>query len=193
MTSTEIKEGDPAAFAFWLRFWSRVVALLEIVGGLAGLYMTAFGTLIGTNRVIFLAAFVLFVASVWGGVLLALGRRGGVAVSLVVQAVQLVQVAAGGLIYAFVSGLQLVVGLRQTDDGPDVGFNLAGPARFLVFLNPPGGGMTQGLFTGLNVAALLSIVCLLFLRSSARGATPPAGATSAIPEAEGAWPPAPEL
>ena len=70
------EEGDAAQFAFWLRFWRWVIAALEVLGGLVGIYAVTFGRLYGSARVILMLAFVLYVASVWGGVLLALNRRG---------------------------------------------------------------------------------------------------------------------
>jgi hypothetical protein len=104
MSAIEIEKTDPALFTFWLNFWRRIIAVVEIVGGLCGIFTVAFGGWVGSDRGILVLAFVLFVAAVWGGILLLLGRRGGVVTSLVLQALQLVQVVTAPAEYsAFVS------------------------------------------------------------------------------------------
>lgn len=192
----ENEESNAAGFAFWLRFWRWTIAASQIVGGLWGLYSVMFGQLLGPSRLFFLLAFVLFVASIWGGVLLALDRAGGVAVSLAVQTLQVLQIATPGLLYSFVSGMQLILGLHLLDNvpdtgGPDVGLSFFFPARFFVFINPPPSAVPQAAYTGVNVVAVLAIICLLIVRS-ARLPTPPP-APKAGPTMGSSWPPAPGL
>lgn len=194
MVSSPNEEGDAAGFAFWLRFWRWTVAMLQIIGGLCGLYNVMFGRLLGPSRLLFLLAFVLFTASVWGGVLLALGRPGGVVVSLAIQMLQVLQIATGSLIYSFVCGVQLVLGLHLsgTDPdmgGPELGLSYYVPARFFVFLNPPPSAVPQAAYTGVNVVAVLAIICLLLIRSARL--RPPLPAPEAKPPSENIWPPSP--
>lgn len=192
MTATETEEGNPAQFASWLRFWRWVVAVLQVVGGLCGIYAIAFGSLFSPSRVVFLFFFVLYVAAVWGGVLLALGRRGGVAVSLAVQAFQLFQVNTAGVLYFFACGLQIIFGARQAEDGPFVGLTWFFPARSALFLNPPAQTVPPGTLTGLNVAAALAIVCLLYVRTEERKHISPADTALPAAATKGVWPPAPK-
>jgi hypothetical protein len=132
---------------------------------------------------------VLFVASVWSGVLLALDRRRGVAASLIIQTLQVIQIATEGLTYSFACGMQLVLGLRPTEDGPEVGFAFFSPARFFLFTDAPAVSAQIG-FTGVNIVAVAAIICLLFVRS-ARSRLPSSMPKSEI-AVENAWPPAPE-
>ena len=190
MNMTANEETDPAVFAYWLRFWRRVIAALEVIGGLGGIYVAAFGRLLGPSRVFLLFAFSVYVAALWAGVLLALGRRGGAALSLALQTLQLFQVSASSVVYSFVCGLQILLGGRPTDDGPFFGVSVYLPARFTVFLNPPPEAVPPGAFTGLNMTAVLSIICLLYVRAAERKSTSPA--VTVPPKLEGVWPPAPE-
>lgn len=190
MDTPPVEEGDPELAAFWLRFCRRLVAALQIIGGLWGIYSVVFGNLIGTSRIVFLLAFVLFVASVWGGVLLALDKPAGVTASLIIQALQLFQIATGSVSYSFVCGLNLVLGLRPVENGPEVGFSLYFPARFLVFSDSPS-AMSQVGFTGVNVVAALAIICLLYVRSAR--SHPPLPVLKAKLPAEEGWPPAPKI
>lgn len=193
MTHVTLNEDSPAGFAFWLRFWCRVVAALQIAGGLCGIYILAFGSTSGGARIVFLAAFCLFAAAVWSGVLLALGGKGGVTASLVVQVFQLVQVNVPGVLYSFGCGLMLVFGFRQNDNGPFVGFIGYFPSRFFLFTNPPAGAMTQQALTGLNLVAVLCIVCLCLTRAAEKKhALDAETETAAALEPEGTWPPAPK-
>ena len=189
MDTPLVEEGDPEVAAFWLRFCRRLVAALQIIGGLWGIYSVAFGNLIGTSRIIFLLAFVLFVASVWGGVLLVLDKSISIIASLIIQALQLFQIATEGLSYSFVCGLNFVLGLRPVENGPEVGFSFYFPARFLVYSNSPS-AMQQVGFTGVNVMAVLAIICLLYVRSA--HSHPSLPVLEARLPAEDTWPPAPK-
>lgn len=189
MDMPPVEEGDPELVAFWLRFFRRLIAALQIIGGLYGLYSVVFGSLIGTSRIVFLMAFVLFAASVWGGVLLALNKPGGVAASLIIQTLQVLQIATESFAYSFVCGVQLVLGLRPMEDGPEVGFSFFSPSRFLAFINPPS-ALSQIGFTGVNIVAVAAIICLLYVRS-ARTHVPLSRLELELP-VENAWPPAPE-
>lgn len=193
MTHATVEEDNSAGFAFWLRFWCRVVAALQIAGGLCGIYIVAFGSVSGNFRVIFLVAFCLFVATVWSGILLMLDRQGGVAASLVVQAFQLVQVNVPGVLYSFGCEMQFIVGFSRNDDSPVIGFNFSYPSRFSIFLNPPPHFAAQGGFSGLNLVALLCIVCLLLARAAEkRRVLETIPEIADVPEPDNAWPPAPK-
>jgi hypothetical protein len=171
MNSTINEEGNPAAFTFWLRFWRKVIAGLQIAGGVGGVYIVAFGNMVGSTRIILLLAFVLFIVGIWGGILLMLGRRGGVAVSLIVQALQLVQVALPVFIYSFVCGLQIIIGTFQNEAGTNLGLYFSFGSRFFLFFNPPPGVALPGGYTGLNMTAVLAIICLLYVCAEERRVT----------------------
>ncbi len=182
------QEVDPKLFAFWLRFWRWTVASLQIVGGLFGLYDVMFEPLLSPSRVFFLLTFFLFAASVWGGILLALNRRSGVIVSLIIQTLQVVQIATAGLVYSFLCGFHLVLGLNM-ENGPEVGFNFYFPVRFLI--STDASSAAQGIrYTGVNVVAVLAIICLLYVRSSHSQSLLPTSESK--PPLEDAWPPAPK-
>ena len=184
-----VEEADPELVAFWLRFWRWTVAALQVIGGLFGLYDVMFGTLLSLSRIFFLLTFLLFAGSVWGGVLLALDRRGGVMVSLVIQTLQVVQIATQSLVYSFLCGLQLVLGLRPVENGPEVGFSFYFPARFIISTSPSSALQEIG-FTGVNVVAVLAIVCLLYVRSARSLSF--MSAPEAKPLVKDTWPPAPK-
>ncbi len=191
MDSPPVEEVDPELAAFWLRFWRWGVATLQVIGGLFGLYDVMFGTLLNSSCIFFLLTFLLFAASVWGGVLLALDKRGGIIVSLVIQTLQVVQIAIESLVYSFLCGFQLVLGLRPVENGPEVGFSFYFPVRFIISINPLS-STVQGIgFTGVNVVAVLAIICLMYVRSApSRSLLPTPESKSLIKDT---WPPAPEL
>lgn len=156
------EEGDPELAAFWLRFFRWIVAALQIIGGLFGLYYV-FVSPYNLSHFVLLSAFVLFVASVWGGVLLTLDRPGGVVVSLIIQAMQVLQIDTDGFVYCFFCGVKVAINLYF------IGFNLSYhfPALFYVSNNPPSDLSSVGItFTGVNVVAVLAIICLLCVRSA---------------------------
>ena len=190
MDTPPVGEGDPELAAFWLRFFRWIVALLQIVGGLCGLYYAIFGDPIGPNHFLFLLGFVLFVASVWGGVLLALDMPIGVLVSLIIQALQVFQIGSDGFVYSFFCGAKLVLSLYLLGGT----FSFRFPAAFYVSTNPPPDlSSVEISSTGVNVVAVLAIVCLLYVRS-AHSRLPLSSSKAAPPEppTAGTWPPAPE-
>lgn len=190
MDSPPVEEADPRLAAFWLRFWRYTVAALQVIGGLFGLYYVMFGTLLSPSRFFFLLTFLLFAASVWGGVLLALDRRGGMIISLVIQTLQVLQIATNSLVYSFLCGVQLVLGLRPVENGPEIGFSFYFPVRFMISTNPS--LAVQGIgFTGVNVIAVLAIVCLLYVRSSRSWSL--LSTQEAKPPVKDIWPPAPKI
>lgn len=189
MDTPPVEKTAPEFFAFWLRFWRWTVATLQVVGGLFGLYDVMFGPLLNSSRIFFLLTFLLFAASVWGGVLLALDRRGGVIVSFIVQTLQVLQIATASLVYSFLCGFQLVLGLRSTENGPEIGYSFFLPVRFLI--SSPPSSAAQGIdFTGVNVIAVLAIVCLLYVRSSQSRLLVPTPELK-LPVKD-TWPPAPK-
>ncbi len=189
MDTPPVEKTDPEFFAFWLRFWRWTVATLQVVGGLFGLYDVLFGPLLNSSRIFFLLTFLLFAASVWGGVLLALDRRGGVIISLIIQTLQVVQIATESLVYSFLCGFQLVLGLRSTESGPEIGYSFFLPVRFLIS-SPPSSAAQVIDFTGVNVVAVLAIICLLYVRSS--HSRPFVSTLESKPPFRDTWPPAPK-
>ena len=116
MDTPPVEPGDPELTAFWLRFFRRIVAALQVGGGLYGLYNVAVSVQYSVSRVVLLLAFVLFAASVSGGILLALDRPCGVTISLFVQALQVFQIAANGLVYSFVCDMELMFSINPSGE-----------------------------------------------------------------------------
>ena len=167
MDTPLVEQSDPELVAFWLRFFRRIVASLQVIGGLYGLYLAVFATPLGVSHVVLFLAIVLFAAAVWGGVLLALDKPLGVIVSLVVQALQVPQIAATGFLYSFVCGMCLVIGPAVNPDFVGANINWYLPARFNVTINPPVDPAQTGVvFTGMNLAAVLAVILLLYVRSA---------------------------
>lgn len=164
MTSFTINEGNSAGFAYWLRLWCRIVAALQIVGGLFGIYFIAFSGEFSGSLIIFLFALLLFATSVWSGVLLARGSKVGLTASFVVQAFQLVQVNVPGFLYSFCCGLVLVSGLGGSVGNPKINFNFFYGSRFVVLFNSALVQAPTAILTGLNLVALLCLVCLYYVR-----------------------------
>ena len=188
MDMPPVEPADPELVALWLSFFRWVIALLQIVGGLFGVYYCVVSGPSGPSHLLFLLGFVLFVASVWGGILLALNRLGGVTVSLIIQALQVLQIASDGLVYSFFCGAKLVLGFY--DFGVMLEYRF--PVAFFVSTAPSSNLSSLGIdFTGVNVLAVLAVVCLLFVRASRPKAFLPSS-TGEPPTAAGTWPPAPE-
>ena len=167
MDTPLVEQSDPELVAFWLRFFRRVIAALQVAGGLYGLYLAVFATPLGVSHVVLFLAIVLFGASIWGGVFLALDKTLGVTVSLIVQALQVLQIAAPGCLYSFVCGLCLVVGPAVRPDfvGADLFWYLG--ARFDATTDPPADLSQTGVTsTGVNLVAVLAFLFLLYVRST---------------------------
>ena len=167
MDTPLVEQSDPELAAFWLRFFRRVIAVLQVIGGLYGLYLVVFATPLGVSHVVLFLAIVLFGASVWGGVLLALDKTLGVTVSLIVQALQVLQIAAPGFLYSFFCGMCLGCGPAVRPDFVGANFSWYLGARFNATTDPPADlSQTEVTFTGINLVAVLAIICLLFVRSA---------------------------
>ena len=167
MDTPLVEQADPELAAFWLRFLRRAVAALQVAGGLYGLYLAVFATPLGVSHVVLFLAIVLFAAAMWGGVLLASDKPLGVTVSLGIQALQVPQIAAIGFLYSFVCGVSLAVGPAVRPDFVGANINWYLPARFNVTINPPVDSAQTGVaFTGVNLAAIVTIICLLYVRSA---------------------------
>ncbi len=162
MDTPPIAQGDPEVAAFWLRFLVWVVAALQIIGGLFGYYYALMSSP-NINHFVLLAAFVLFGASVWGGVLLALDRSGGVIVSLIIQTLQAIQIITGSINYSFVCGFGLFVNLYAVG----MNFQYYYPARITFYGEAPSNSSQVGpLFLSVNLVAVLAIACLMLVRSA---------------------------
>ncbi len=167
MDTPLVEQSDPELAAFWLRFFRRVVAALQVVGGLSGLYLAVFATPLGVSHIVLFFAIVLFSASIWGGVLLALDKMLGVTTSLIVQVLQTLQISAPGFLYSFVCGVCLVVGPAAPPDFVGANIALYWPARFSAATDPPADLSQTGIiFTGVNLVAVLAVLFLLYVRST---------------------------
>jgi len=96
-----------------------------------------------------------------------LDRLIGVKISLVVQALQALQIVTDSLTYSFVCGVGLTLGLYSEDGS--FGFNLFCfySARFHLFAASQGDVSYSDLtFTGVNLVAVLAIICLLYVRAA---------------------------
>ena len=111
-------------------------------------------------------------------------------ISLVIQILQVLQIATNSLVYSFLCGLQLVLGLRPVENGPEVGFSFYLPDRFIILTNPSFAAQGIG-FTGVNAVAVLAIICLLHVRSSRSRSL--LSTPESKPPIKDTWPPAPEL
>ena len=169
MDTPLVEQPDLELVAFWLRFFRTVVAALQVVGGVYGLYLAVFATPLGISHVVLFLAIMLFGASIWGGALLALDKTLGITVSLIIQALQVFQIAASGFLYSFVCGVCLVIGPSVRPDFVGANINWYLPARFNATTNPPADLSQSGVtFTGVNLVALLAIICLVYVRSAHR-------------------------
>ncbi len=165
MDTPPVEPGDPELTAFWLRFFRRIVAALQVGGGLYGLYNVAVSVQYSVSRVVLLLAFVLFAASVSGGILLALDRPCGVTISLFVQALQVFQIAANGLVYSFVCDMELMFSINPSgEEGWAAHLVWYYPSHFYFSTGSPSDVPQIVSFTAVNLVAVLAIVCLLCVR-----------------------------
>ena len=166
MDTPLVEQSDPELAAFWLRFFRRFVAALQVVGGIYGLYLAVFTTPLGVSHIVLFLAIVLFGASIWGGVLLALDKTLGVTVSLIIQALQVFQIAVPGFLYSFFCGMCLGCGPAVRPDFVGASFSWYLGARFNATTDPPADLSQTGVtFTGVNLIAVLAFLFLLYVRS----------------------------
>jgi hypothetical protein len=152
----------------------RIIALVEILGGLAGLGTIApqiyrdSAIMSLTQGLVLLAAVLLFLACIAAGGLLWRRRRTGYVLSLVVQALQIPIIYTAALIYHFHIGARLVVTLSATSQAT------ATTPSYGVGVDPFQGLLSLGLYldTGLSGAIigvnLLPVVLCVILEIARR-------------------------
>jgi hypothetical protein len=182
MDTTSLESDDTRSYFFWLHFWKRAIGAVEVLGGIYGLYIVLAAHTVGSAvfvLVLLVFALLYSLVSVVSGVLLLLGRPGGLAGSLFIQAMQLFQVHTGSILYVLTCGFQVLFGCFFTGGDFNFGVRWSLGSGFQFFLNPPPEAMPQpngmgftygtgGVITGVNVVALASIICLLLVGAAQR-------------------------
>ena len=144
-----------------------VVAVMELVGGLMGLWHLATNAPLPPStslipiRVAVLVLFaLLYATAVVAGLLLLLGRHLGRTASALVQALQLPSLSAFGATYTFVVGAGVLIELRWP--GPETYLSAVVGSRYALFVGSKGVPPVLGV----NALALTLLVLLIPLQTS---------------------------
>ncbi len=147
--------------------WPKIIAAYEIIGGIMGAIIVSFfigGSLLNLPLAVIGAPFlVLFLFSIYAGMLLWRNDIRGINLSILAQILQIFQFRIPGLLsYKFLSGLSLPLTLEfnSTSASSSFSFNFGLTSSFYFALNPE-----QGVFLfGINLFAIAAIMYFLELR-----------------------------
>ena len=146
--------------------WVKVIAALEVAGGIFGVLVLGAGTLLSASapseRLLRSLALPPFLLSLIAGLCLWQGARTGYRLSLLVQALQIPKFLIAGVAYRFVVPAELFVGFQGL---ARLAFGWYVGADFRITVNPGG-----TFLLGINLVALASF---LYLRRLGRAATAP--------------------
>lgn len=179
MTSTD-RTRAPRGFALPL---DRVIAVIQIVGGIAGLteigeriYRDGPAIILPMQWLVLLAAALLMVLCIAAGALLWNRRRLGYVLSLLAQAVQIPIVYAGGVAYHFHMIARLPVTLVADSAAMSI------TPSYGIGLDPFQGALSLGLYLGTGLAGTIVavnlvpvVLCIIleFFRQRSRQAVSP--------------------
>ncbi|HEY3414249.1 MAG TPA: hypothetical protein VGM51_14510 [Armatimonadota bacterium] len=151
-----------------LAAWNRVIALTEIIGGALGLVLVALSR-IETVGIFIMLMTLVFGSAVYGGCLLWMGSRRGIALSFVVQGLQVFQFGAPLLAYHILIGPFARIIASMT--GANLRLGVAGGFRsdFFIWIGdrvaeqtPPFFGPAGATLIGINLLALGASAILLW-------------------------------
>jgi hypothetical protein len=144
------------------KFWTYLIAILEIVGGLCGIAFVIWQSLAAPlDRYTFPFAIIIFVVyslSLAAGIALALGRKFGRVASIVVQAIQLPKYGSQVLIFMFSFGFDAYVyGMLTTNAQVAFGLEFKFLAFNQLFINVA----DAPVMFGISIPACVFLVMLL--------------------------------
>lgn len=154
-----------------------LVGVIQVIGGLLGLYSIG-RSLLGASDtqpavdIVYAIFAVLYLVSVLAGIQLLRMKGSGVSLSFLIQFLQLVQFQTQALVYQFVSGFYLAVGLTTEARGVSFGFdfNVFTSSASLFF--PSAGGDPVQFALYVNLLALIIFIWLFRARHTLRAGSP---------------------
>jgi hypothetical protein len=147
---------------FRMKLWRRIIAVLEMVGGVAGALLfiwrlTESPLSVGT-LILALIALAIYVLSTVAGIALWRGRRFGHTASLIVQAIQIPKILSPVIVWTFSLGFDAFLYVVQLNSGVKYGIEfkvLAFHQLFLNYSNAPLG-------FGLSITAVACLILLIY-------------------------------
>ena len=144
------------------KFWTYLIAILEIVGGICGIGFVVWQSLSSPldryTLPFALIIFVIYFLSLVAGITLALGRKFGRVASIVVQAIQLPKYTSQLLIFMFSFGFDAYVyGMLPSNAQPIFGLEFKFLAFNQMFVNVAGAPV----MFGISIPACVFLVMLL--------------------------------
>jgi hypothetical protein len=151
-----------------IKFWRRIIAALEMVGGVAGALLfiwrlTESPLSVGT-LILAVIAFAVYILSAVAGIALWRGCPFGNTTSIIVQAIQVPKVLSPVFVWTFSLGFDAFLYVVQMNNGIKYGIEfkvLAFHQLFLNFTSAPFGA-------GLSLTALTCLMVLVYDRREAR-------------------------
>jgi hypothetical protein len=145
---------------FRMKLWRRIIAVLEMVGGVAGALLfiwrlTESPLSVGT-LILALIALAIYVLSTVAGIALWRGRRFGHTASLIVQAIQIPKILSPVIVWTFSLGFDAFLYVVQMNNGIKYGIEFKVLAFHQLFLNYTGAPFGFGL-------SLTALTCLMVL------------------------------
>lgn len=167
-------------------WWLRAIAVLEVAGGVFGLFAVTGGRSTSSGIFLLLGS-VLFIFSIVAGVLLWRGGDRGLKLSAIVQALQIVNLSSPLFTYAFGAGLSVTISLAHVPDDILIGFRYGTIGMYLLYFGPlpqnqpaPFLGPPIDYYFGVNLLAFVLCICLVYRTWESSGhqdrrSSPPSG------------------
>jgi hypothetical protein len=147
------------------KLWIRIIAVLEIIGGIFGILFVAWQIAVSPINIftiiIGLVILGIYVLSLIAGVALWQGRPFGRTASIIVQAIQLPKIISPTIIFTFSFGLDLWIHFLLSETMTNVGFQFRFLAYNEFFLN------MQGAPLGLGISIISCIFLVILVRYKA--------------------------
>ncbi|MEN3332228.1 MAG: hypothetical protein V7641_1593 [Blastocatellia bacterium] len=150
------------------KFWQRIIAIAEVVGGVLALSATIFAAKAGASKSAVVLGATLDLLVLVAGVALWFGSAVGIVLSEVALSLQCVQVFTGWLAWQYVAGLALLIQI--------IGGEIEWSAGLLVrhtFFQGEGG---SGAGLGVNVIAIAAVMFLMITHKRSKSAQPQSAA-----------------
>jgi hypothetical protein len=135
------------------KFWQRIIAVAEVVGGGLALSATIFAARAGAGKSVIVLGAVLDLLVLIAGLALWFGSATGIVLSEIALALQSVQVFTGWFVWQYVAGVAWLVQI--------IGGNLEWSGGLLVRHTFFQGGGSNGAGLGVNVIAIAAVSFLV--------------------------------
>ena len=146
------------------RFWQRIIAIAEVIGGVLALSATIFAAKAGASKSAVVVGAALDLLVLVAGVALWSGSAAGMVLSEVALSLQCVQVFTKGFVWQYVAGLALLVQMI----GGEIEWSAGLLVRHTFFQAEAGSG--AGL--GVNLIAIAALTFLIMTHKQSKSARP---------------------